>query len=229
MSEIDYLYRIPKSCVSTNERARPIAAWVARSRDTCLSYDNGNNSVCGEHDPPHWVLIVDADVTRMCPSCCPPPSRVAPLIGDVVVALALPVDASKLGDCAMWVATATMGRWSGVGRSYHAATAVVIALQAVTDALRADFPRAHGWKAPRVFPSAPMDDLEREAVDLYFKNSDEWCAARCVREGPDSRGYPDWQCTRMHHTDGDHVAAMPTRMIGWRWPREREAPPRSAP
>lgn len=147
MSEIDFLYRDPK-VVRLHQRAREANARLGRTIPRhCLSHDNGNNSVCGDHDPPHWVLVPDVDLERMCPSCCPPSSRIAPLIGDVVVALAPPIDASKLGDCAMWVATATMGRWSGVGQNYHAATAVVIALQAVTDALRADFPRAHGWSS----------------------------------------------------------------------------------
>ncbi len=70
------------------------------------------------------------------------------MTGDVSITLVPPVDASRLGDCALWTATATAGKWSGVGKSYHAPTAVVIALQALTDALRADFPRAHGWRAP---------------------------------------------------------------------------------
>jgi hypothetical protein len=70
------------------------------------------------------------------------------LTGSVVVTLTPPANASELGNCALWTALAVMGKWSGVGRSYHAPTATVIALQALTDALRADFPRAHGWRAP---------------------------------------------------------------------------------
>lgn len=68
--------------------------------------------------------------------------------GTVVVTLTPPLDASKLCDDALWTALAVCGRWFGSGRSYHAPTATVIALQALTDALRADFPRTHGWKAP---------------------------------------------------------------------------------
>ena len=70
------------------------------------------------------------------------------LSGACVVVLTPPKNPAVLAD-ALWTCVATCGPWSSGPRySYHAPTACAMALSAVADAIRADFPRAHGWKAP---------------------------------------------------------------------------------